>query len=278
MIKTPHQILGIDSEATLKEAKAAFRKLALEHHPDRPNGDQVKFAEINQALEDIKDPEGYKDRLEREADAKHMRERSDKRAERNRKRKEKPKSRYERQYEKAKRRQRKADRRKSEDDAWDEYKRKWGPKPRPEPRPVRKPPEMLHLSFEEAAKGGLFDTVFGVVKVPPGVKSGRVIQTEAQDYLVAVQEHPYWTRKGNNVWGTVSYAAPGDALFVDTVQGRVRAVVPEDARGGSKLRIRGKGVCGGDHIIVLKHVVAPVSTDTWEALKAERDKIKKREV
>lgn len=45
-----YDVLGVSKEATEQEIKKAFRKLTLEHHPDK-GGDETKFKEINAAYE-----------------------------------------------------------------------------------------------------------------------------------------------------------------------------------------------------------------------------------
>lgn len=44
-----YQTLGIDQGASQDEIKAAYRKLAMKHHPDRMGGDDSKFKEIQNA-------------------------------------------------------------------------------------------------------------------------------------------------------------------------------------------------------------------------------------
>ncbi|MDB5175616.1 MAG: dnaJ [Candidatus Saccharibacteria bacterium] len=50
-----YEILGIGKDASPDEIKKAFRKAAIEHHPDR-GGDEAKFKELNEAYEVLKDP------------------------------------------------------------------------------------------------------------------------------------------------------------------------------------------------------------------------------
>jgi molecular chaperone DnaJ len=50
-----YEILGIGKSASTDEIKKAFRRAAVEHHPDK-GGDEAKFKEINEAYEVLKDP------------------------------------------------------------------------------------------------------------------------------------------------------------------------------------------------------------------------------
>lgn len=52
-----YDVLGVAKGATADEIKKAYRKLALEHHPDRHGGDDSKFKEIGEAYETLKDPQ-----------------------------------------------------------------------------------------------------------------------------------------------------------------------------------------------------------------------------
>jgi molecular chaperone DnaJ len=50
-----YDILGVSKSASPDEIKKAYRKLALEHHPDRHGGDDSKFKEVGEAYETLKD-------------------------------------------------------------------------------------------------------------------------------------------------------------------------------------------------------------------------------
>jgi len=53
-----YEVLGVSRSCTDAELKAAFRKLAMQHHPDRNPGDKEcehKFKEINEAYDVLKD-------------------------------------------------------------------------------------------------------------------------------------------------------------------------------------------------------------------------------
>src|ERR1700720_4587483 len=55
-----YQVLGVSRTCTEVELKAAYRKLAMQHHPDRNPGDkgcEHRFKELSEAYEVLKDPE-----------------------------------------------------------------------------------------------------------------------------------------------------------------------------------------------------------------------------
>lgn len=54
-----YEVLGVGKSASADEIKKAFRRAAVEHHPDR-GGDETKFKELNEAYEVLKDGEKRK--------------------------------------------------------------------------------------------------------------------------------------------------------------------------------------------------------------------------
>ncbi|HSO26539.1 MAG TPA: J domain-containing protein [Anaerolineales bacterium] len=58
--KDYYKILGVESQASAEEIKRAYRKLALQYHPDRNPGDSAaeeKFKEVNEAYQVLSDAE-----------------------------------------------------------------------------------------------------------------------------------------------------------------------------------------------------------------------------
>lgn len=51
-----YEVLGVGKDASADEIKKAFRRLAIQYHPDKEGGDETKFKEANEAYEVLKDP------------------------------------------------------------------------------------------------------------------------------------------------------------------------------------------------------------------------------
>ncbi len=60
MTRDYYDVLGVERTASEAELKSAFRRLAMEHHPDRNGGSDeaaVKFKELNEAYSVLSDPQ-----------------------------------------------------------------------------------------------------------------------------------------------------------------------------------------------------------------------------
>lgn len=55
MSKNYYEILGVEKNASKEDVKKAFHKLAHKHHPDKNNGDDKKFKEVNEAYQVLSD-------------------------------------------------------------------------------------------------------------------------------------------------------------------------------------------------------------------------------
>src|SRR5262245_52752894 len=57
-----YELLGVNRTASADDLKKAFRKLAMQHHPDRPGNQgnkeaEKKFKDVNHAYDILKDPD-----------------------------------------------------------------------------------------------------------------------------------------------------------------------------------------------------------------------------
>jgi DnaJ-class molecular chaperone len=143
-------------------------------------------------------------------------------------------------------------------------------------RPAQQVEAEASIPFLTAALGGTVSlSVDGRqidVKVPPGVEEGQKLRLGGQGpgggdlYLkLHIEPHSYFRREGNNIILEVPLSLPeallGTTVEVPTLDGtRLSVKVPGGASSGARLRLRGKGLKGGDQFIEIK-VVVPRVTD-----------------
>jgi DnaJ-class molecular chaperone len=110
------------------------------------------------------------------------------------------------------------------------------------------------------------------VKVPAGVEEGQALRLHGQApgggdlrLRLHVQPHPFFRREGKDVILDVPLsvveAILGTTVDVPTLDGaRLSVKVPPGTSSGTRLRLRGRGIAGGDQYIETK-IVAPAAKD-----------------
>ncbi len=121
------------------------------------------------------------------------------------------------------------------------------------------------------------------VKIPKGIEEGKKIRLTGKasnggDLLLQIQlkQHPKFKLEGKDVYVDLPIApwesALGASVTVPTLGGNIKLTVPEGAKSGSKMRLKGKGLPGsnaGDQYIVLKIVTPPAKTEEQRAFYQE---------
>ena len=154
---------------------------------------------------------------------------------------------------------------------------------------------VLELGFLEAARGATRRiTLPGGstldVKIPEGIADGQVIRLRgkggegqgggaAGDALVTitVAAHPTFRREGNDIHldlpVSIDEAILGAKVETPTIAGPVALSIPPGTSSGRMLRLKGRGVRGGDQFVTLR-VMVPAEPDPelQEFLRGWRDR------
>ena len=104
------------------------------------------------------------------------------------------------------------------------------------------------------------------VRVPNGLKDGDTFRlrgqgTQGRDLhlTVKVKPHPKFKNSEGDILSEVRIspweAALGAKIYTETLDGRVRLTVPSGTQDGTKTRLRGKGLAGGDHYVTFRITV-----------------------
>jgi DnaJ-class molecular chaperone len=112
------------------------------------------------------------------------------------------------------------------------------------------------------------------VTIPAGISDGHVLRLKGKgmpglgggppgDAMVeiSVAPHPFFRREGNDIHlelpVSVREAVLGTAIEVPTIKGNVRVTIPPGSGTGTKLRLRGRGIDGGNQVVELRVELPP---------------------
>lgn len=251
MAKDYYKILGVDKNASKDDIKKAYRKLAVKYHPDRNKTKEAedKFKEISEAYNVLSDPQ-KKQAYDQYGDAAFAGNASGGGQGGG------PRYQYYQQGEPF-----------DFDfggfqDPFDIFEQFFGGGQGFRQR-KRKPQYVLTIDFMEAVKGVTkkvsMDGASKEIKVPAGVNTGSRINFEDFTLIVQVQPHEKFQREGYDIVTeeniSMTQAALGDTVSVETVNGKVKLKIPEGTQPGTIIRIKEKGVphvrgnAKGDHYV-----------------------------
>jgi DnaJ-class molecular chaperone len=282
-----YKTLGVSKNASEKEIRQAFRRLARKYHPDLSPGDgeaEEMFKRINEAYEVLSNPSTRK-KYDRYGD------------------KWKYADQIEAQYRTGP----------GAPFGWADGGRGRGPRPQSDPlagfedllggfgdlfgrrgrtAAATRAEASVEVSLEEAFAGTKRKVTISSrgndrrieVSIPPGVDTGSVVRITpggGQELLlnITVAPHRRYTRKGDDLTTEVEVALEdtilGGEVDVQTLKGRVRVKIPPESQNGQRIRLAGqgmpklgsKGVRGDLYIVVRPKMPKNLTSDERELIR-----------
>jgi DnaJ-class molecular chaperone len=277
-----YQILGVTKNSTPEEIKKAYRKLALEHHPDRnkDKGSEEKFKEATRAYEVLSDP-SKKQQYDQFGQAA-----------------------FEQgagggnpfsggggpfTYTYTNGGDGQGNPFGGFTDPFDIFEQFFGGG-NPFGRQQRRSVYSIQLEFMEAAKGVTkkvtIDGKTQTVKIPQGVNNGTRVRFDDYDVVVEVKPDSHFKREDDNVVTeeeiSFAQAALGAEIEVKTVEGNVKIKIPAGTQPNTVIRLSGKGIHHvkgngkGDHYVQVKVVIPKGLSSRQKELLREFDGSKKK--
>ncbi|HAT9675515.1 TPA: DnaJ domain-containing protein [Legionella pneumophila subsp. pneumophila] len=278
MDKDYYKIMGVSQDASDKDIKMAYRKLARKYHPDiskEPDAEE-RFKEMAEAYEVLKDP---KKRSEYDQYLKYKEFNPQNDGFTGRRTQEQPFQEFHFDS--------------------DFFETLFGhSRYQQQPMTGQNYHGKITISLEEAYHGAVKNLQVPVeqgtetkmqtlkVKIPAGVKSGQQIRLAGQGgsgsgggargdlYLtVEVIKHPIFDVMENDIYLTLPItpweAALGATVVIPTLAGKIDLKIPPGSQGGQKLRIKNRGLPGsppGNQYVLLKIITPPAQTEEAKAL------------
>lgn len=280
MDKNYYKIMGVSPDASDKDIKTAYRKLARKYHPDiskEPNAEE-QFKEMGEAYEVLRDP------VKRKEYDQYLKNRE-----------------FNQSAHQSARHARTGQQHQQQDVQFDSdfFESLFGHS-RYQQQPIagQNYQGKINISLEEAFNGVVKSLQVPVdqgpetklqtlnVKVPAGIKSGQQIRLAGQGgpginggprgdlYLtVEVLKHSLFDVMDNDIYLTLPLApweaALGTTLVVPTLSGKIDLKIPPGSQGGQKLRIKNRGLPGatpGNQYVLLKIITPPATSEAAKAL------------
>lgn len=291
--KDYYTILGVTKSASAEEIKKAYRKLALQHHPDRNKGNkesETKFKEVTKAYEVLSDPQKkqtYDQFGEAAFEQGGMGQGGNPFAGGFGGQQGGQYGPFTYTY--------------SSggpgggfdfggfSDPFDIFEQFFGGAS-PFGRTQRRPTYSLTLSFTEAAKGTEkkvnLEGKTQTIKIPAGVDEGSRIRFGEVDVVIEVIPDKKLKRQGYDIISEQEISFPqatlGDEIEVETLSGKVKIKIPSGTQPETLIRLKGKGVGmlrgtgHGDHYIKIKVTIPKNLTGKQKELLKEFDGGKKK--
>lgn len=241
-----YQILGVSKTASDAELKTAYRKKALEWHPDRNKnpGAAEKFKEVNEAYEVLSNsqkrqtydqygtagPQGNPFGGFNQQGPFNYSYQS-----------------YGSDF----------------SDPFEIFEQFFGggfSSARGGPRRARRSVYSLEITFMEAVKGAEKEVEINgknmKIKIPAGVDEGTRVRFGDFDIVISVATDKTFRREGSNIYVTTEIDYPsavlGTTITVPTIDGEVTLKVPTGTQPDTLIRLKGRGVSGGDQYVRIK--------------------------
>ena len=271
-----YNTLGISKSASEADIKAAYRKMAMKHHPDR-GGDEKKFKEVTEAYETLSDPQ-KKQMLDMGVDpnAQHTSYRQG--------------SPFEFHFNTG-----------NFEDVFSNFG--FGG------RPVRKNKTLnvnIEVTLEDIFKGRVIDAEIGIpngnkrlvnIEVPPGIENGQQIRYRGMgehtlkdvapgDLIVNmfVKEHPIFQRQGDMLM-IKKFISPWDAMLgsditIETIDKKTLTIgIPAGTQPDTVLSCRGEGLTNmrtkvRGNLLIKIQIEIPKNLNSEQKTAVEQTKLK----
>lgn len=278
--KDYYQILGVTKSSTADEIKKAYRKLALEFHPDRNKTKEAdaKFKEVTKAYEVLGDPQKRQTYDQFGAAAFEQGGAGGPGG---------PFGGFGGQQGPFTYRYSTGGQQGDFDfggfsDPFDIFEQFFGGG---FARRERRPVYQVTISFDEAVHGVQKDVSINnksqKIKIPAGVNTGSRIRFGEYDVLIDVRPDAHFQREGYDIVTeqeiSFAKAALGDQLDIKTIDGAVTLRIPAGTQPNTLFRLKGKGVSHvqsqgkGDHYVKIKVTVPKNLTAKQKELLKELD-------